>query len=117
MTRDEEDGALLKMTAEWFCGKLLKKNFDFQLCPMAVTITSRGEVRGVTVNVVEGGAGMWWQLLAALRKAAREGRYRGVAVCSLGSITEPGATAKTQAVIVDIEHEGLDPKTWIWPFE
>jgi hypothetical protein len=115
MTRDEEEGSLLKLTAEWFLSKLIRRNVD--VVPMAVTISPRGEVKGVTVQLAEGGGDMYWQLLAALRQAVAEERYRGVAVCVLGSVTEPGAKAKTRAVIVDIEHQGLDPITWIWPFE
>ena len=115
MTRDEEEWSLLKLTAEWFLSKLIRRNID--LAPMAVTISPRGEVKGVMVQPAEGGGDVYEQLLAALRQAVTEGRYRGVAVCALGSVTEPGAPGKTRAVIVDIEHQGLDPITWIWPFE
>jgi hypothetical protein len=115
MTPDEEEGSVLKQTAEWFVGRLVKSKGDF--IPLAVTISPRGEVKGVTVNVVAGGGGIYDQLVAALRQAVGEGRYRGVAVCAPGTVTEPGTTAQVRAAIIDIEHEGLEPRTWIWPFE
>jgi hypothetical protein len=115
MSRDEEDATLLRLTVEWFVGKLISRGIN--LVPMAVTLTPQGDLKGVVVQLAEGGGDMYWQLLAALRQAVAEGRYCGVAVCSLGKVTEPGAGEKTQAVIVDIEHQNLDPRVWIWPFQ
>jgi hypothetical protein len=115
LSRDEEGALLLQLTAEWFVGKLISRGIN--LVPMAVTLSPQDDLKGVTVHLAEGGGDMYWQLLAALRQAVAEGRYRGVAVCSLGDITEPGAGEKTRAVIVDIEHENLAPRVWIWPFQ
>jgi hypothetical protein len=115
LSRDEVDAELLRLTAEWFVGKLIRRGIN--LVPMAVTLSPQGDLKGVTVHLAEGGGDMYWQLLAALRRAVAEGRYRGVAVCSLGDVTEPGTGGKTRAVIVDIEHQNLDPRVWIWPFQ
>lgn len=115
LSRNEEDALLLRLTAEWLVGKLISRGIH--LVPMAVTLSPQDDLKGVTVQLAEGGGDMYWQLLAALRQAVAEGRYRGVAVCSLGAVTEPGAVEKTQAVIVDIEHQNLAPRVWIWPFQ
>jgi hypothetical protein len=115
LSREEEGALLLRLTAEWLVGKLISRGIN--LVPMAVTLSPQDDLKGVTVHLADGGGDMYWQLLAALRRAVAEGRYRGVAVCSLGEVTEPGAGEKTQAVIVDIEHQNLAPCVWIWPFQ
>jgi hypothetical protein len=68
--RDEEDGALLRLAAEWLAGKLIRRGFD--LSPMAVTLSPQGEVKGVLVQPVQGGGDVYWQLLAASPGRLRE---------------------------------------------
>jgi hypothetical protein len=113
--RDQEDGSLLRLATEWLAGKLISRGLE--LVPMAVTLSPQGEVKGVLVQPVAGGGGVYQQLLAALRQAVGRGRFIGVAVCALGEVTEPGAGRPMRALIVDIEHVRLAPRTWIWPFE